>query len=153
MRYSEKISSSNFIASNGKVIQAKDVSRELLMEKLSEYAERRGGDRKHQLIWDLSDQQEMCHFSSTISEYIIPANKKKLHHSIIPYLLAGLSHEWAELQIADVISNFALNYSAHNMYDDADAEKAEAFRKHIFPRLCSDGDGYINGTGWNVYDP
>jgi len=77
VRYSEKIPVSNFVASNGKTIQAKDVSRELLMERLSEYAKLYGDGRKHQLTWDLSDQQEMYHFSRTISEYIVPRDNKK----------------------------------------------------------------------------
>ena len=134
------------------MIQAKDVSRELLLERLSGYVEHYGFNRKHQLIWDLSDQQEMCHFSRTISEYVISNTESKLHPAIIPHLLAGLSHEWAELQIADVISNFALNYSAHGVYDDADAEKAEAFRKHIYPKLCKNANGAVDGVGWKIYD-
>jgi len=151
-RYSHKIPTSNFIPSNGKVVQAKDVSRELLLERLSGYAEYYGSDRKYQLIWDLSDHQEMCHFSRTISEYVNPHSKKKFHSAIIPYLLAGLSHEWAELQIADVIANFALNYSAHGIYKDVDEEKAKAFEKHLYPKLCSNAYGVIEGVGWKMYD-
>lgn len=151
-RYSNRIPISNFIPSNKKNIQAKDVSRELLMERISGYAEYYGKNEKYQLIWDLSDQQEMSHFSRTISEYVDPHNKKKVHPSIIPYLLAGLSHEWAELQIADVVSNFALSYSAYALYADADEEKAKAFGRYIYPKLLANADGKIDGIGWKKYD-
>jgi len=154
-RYSDRIQNSNFIPSNGKVVMAKDVSRGLLLERLSGYVEYYGGsDQRYQLVWDLSDQQEMSHFSHTISEYVNPHNNKKVCPEIIPYLLAGLSHEWAELQIADVISNFALNYSAHPRYDDVDVdvEKAIAFEKHIHPKLCCNANGRIDGVGWKMYD-
>ena len=152
-RYSDKILQSKFISSNGRSIQAKDVSRELLMEGLSDHAECHEHNQKYQLIWDLSDQQEMSDFSSTISKYINPHSKKKVCNAVIPFLLAGLSHEWAELQIADVVSNYALNYSAAaKRYPDADLMKADAFKKYIYPVLMQDANGAIEGAGWKVYD-
>jgi len=151
-KYSEKILTSKFIPSNGKHIKAKDVSRELLLERVSGYIEHHSEKGKYQLVWDLSDTQEMQHFSRTISEYVNPHSNKKLHSDMIPYLLAGLSHEWAGLQIADVISNYALNYSAYNIYDDADVEKAKAFEKHIYPKLCCNVSGQIKGIGWKRYN-
>jgi len=149
-KYTPHIPSSNFIPSNGKVVQAKDVSRELLLERISGYVEQNRNNVSYQLVWDLSDQQEMSDFSRTIAAYVNPHSDKKICSAVIPYLLAGLSHEWAELQIADVISNYALNYSARGLYADCDMEKADAFEAHIYPNLVSGHKG-IEGIGWKPY--
>jgi hypothetical protein len=70
---------------------------------------------------------------------------------IIPNILGGLSHEWPELQICDVIANFALNYIADGKFEDCIKEKSDAFKKHIYPRLMSGIRG-IDGIGWKRYN-
>lgn len=109
-----------------------------------------GSENLYQLIWDLSDNNELAHFSAIVSSYVNPHNNKRISPLIIPHILGGLSHDWAELQIADLISNYALNYSAHGIFSDCDEEKSDAFSKHIYPILHARG-GKIKGYGWKFF--
>lgn len=141
-----------FTASNTKNgLQAKDIARELLLERISITLNYRS-DVKMQnlLIWDLSDNNELIDFSAITGSYVNPHDKRKLNDTIIPHILGGLSHEWAELQIADIISNYALNYVADGYYDDVDKEKSEAFKQCIYPMLHRSDKGRINGVGLKV---
>ena len=131
-------------------LQAKDIARELLLERFSIKLNYEGGwDKINLLIWDLSDNNELADFSSSVGSYVNPHDKNEVNHSIIPHILGGLSHEWAELQIADLVSNYALNYVADGIYDDADQEKSDAFKKHIYPKLHSN-NGIIDGIGYKL---
>jgi hypothetical protein len=141
--------SSTFIPSNPKgKLQAKDITRELLLERISGHAPDTTEDT-YLLIWDLSDVGELNHFSAIASKYENPRSNKRLKDCVIPRILGSLSHDWEEIQIADVIANFALNYVAIGMFRDADAEKGSAFKKYIYPKLASSYKG-INGVGWKM---
>lgn len=71
---------SMFIPSNpSKGVLPKDIARELLMERISGYANHMGDDR-YIIIWDLSDTQELDDFSKLIEEYVNPHNRRKLCH-------------------------------------------------------------------------
>ena len=141
---------SKFTPSNEKKgLQAKDVSRELLLERISMMAENTSHVGRTQIIiWDLSDVGELTDFSKITESYQNPHSLKKLHSTIIPHVLGGLSHEWAELQIADLVSNYAINYIARNE-SDADPEKSKAFKKHLYPVLHSH-NRRIDGIGFKV---
>lgn len=132
-------------------LQAKDVARELLLERISMMAESSHDIGKTQLmIWDLSDTNELMDFSKIAETYQNPHSQKKLNTTIIPHILGGLSHEWAELQIADLVSNYAINYIARNE-EDADAEKCKAFKQYLYPMLYGGNKGTIKGIGFKVF--
>jgi hypothetical protein len=104
----------------------------------------------YQLIWDLSDVSELIDFSAITSAYIDPHSNKALDPHIIPKLLGALSHDWVELQIADILSNFALDHIAEKRgYPDADKEKGAAFEKHLYPLLMRSQRG-TDGIGWKL---
>jgi len=138
-----------FTPSNAKKgLQAKDIARELLLERISGYAGARAMEpRIYQLIWDLSDVGELIDYSAVTSAYKDPRSGKSVDPQIIPKILGALSHDWAELQIADVLSNFALNRIAEGRFPDADSEKSAAFKEHLCPLLvrsagCTDPDSW-----------
>jgi len=139
-----------FTASNVKNgLQAKDIARELLLERISiSLNYKRTKDMLNLLVWDLSDNNELADFSAITGSYTNPHDHKKLNCTIVPHILGGLSHDWAELQIADLISNYALNYVADGIYIDADREKSEAFKKYLYPVLHCDKNGKIEGVGF-----
>lgn len=141
---------SKFTASNVKNgLQAKDIARELLLERISIFLNyKRTKDMLNLLIWDLSDNNELVDFSAITGSYTNPHDHNKLNCTIIPHILGGLSHDWAELQIADLISNYALNYVADGVYDDADKEKSEAFKEYLYPVLQQSRTGKIEGIGF-----
>jgi hypothetical protein len=140
-----------FIPSNAKKgLQAKDIARELLLERISGYVELQSQDDYiYQLIWDLSDVSELIDYSAITSTYVDPHIKKALSPQIIPKILGALSHDWVELQIADILSNFALNYVADGKFPGADKDKSEAFKKHLCPRLAQSARGRV-GVGWKL---
>lgn len=140
-----------FIPSNiKKGIQAKDVARELLLERVSGYVKNQNQEfYTYQLIWDLSDVSELIDFSAITSTYVDPHSKRALCLQIIPKILGALSHDWVELQIADVLSNFALNKIADGKFPDADKEKSVAFKKYLYPRLTRSARGTV-GVGWKL---
>ena len=131
-------------------LQAKDIARELLLERFSimlnyQYA----STNKNMLIWDLSDNNELADFSKIIGTYQNPHDGKKPNATIIPHLLGGLSHEWAELQIADLVSNFAINYITEGICSDSDKDKSAAFKEYLYPTLHQRG-GKIDGIGLKI---
>jgi hypothetical protein len=140
-----------FVPSNPKNgLQAKDIARELLLERVSGYVNLQSNEPcVYQLIWDLSDVNELIDFSAITSEYVNPHNKRSLDPRIIPKILGALSHDWVELQIADVFSNFALNHIAVGRFTDADDKKSQAFKKYLRPMLARSAKG-INGVGWKT---
>lgn len=140
-----------FTPSNEKTgLQAKDIARELLLERLSIMLNYKRKDSDlNLLIWDLSDNNELADFSKIVGSYRNPHDGKTPNPMIIPHLLGGLSHEWAELQIADLVANYAINYLASGRYDDADTEKSEAFEKYLMPALHS-RNGKTIGIGLKV---
>ncbi|MGE0015219.1 MAG: DUF3800 domain-containing protein [Candidatus Methanomethylophilaceae archaeon] len=140
-----------FVPSNPKKgLQAKDIARELLLERVSGYVNIQNNDScVYQLIWDLSDVYELIDFSHVASNYVDPHNKRSLNPQIIPKILGALSHDWVELQIADVLSNFALNYIAMGKFDDADREKSQAFKEHLYPMLARSSKRR-DGVGWKT---
>ena len=140
-----------FVPSNEKRgLQAKDVARELLLERISGYAKIQDQEPcVYQLIWDLSDVSELIDYSAITSSYVNPHSGKALNPQIIPKILGALSHDWVELQIADVLSNFALNYIANGKFSDADIEKSVAFKKYLYPRLARSIRG-TSGVGWKL---
>ena len=141
-----------FTASNVKNgLQAQDIARELLLERLSIFLNyKRTKSMLNLLVWDLSDNNELMDFSAITESYVNPHDHKKLNSTVIPHILGGLSHEWAELQIADLISNYALNYVADGIYSDADKEKSDAFKLYLYPVLQSNNHGEIEGTGFKI---
>lgn len=150
-RWSPNLPTGKFIASNtSKGVLPKDIARELLMERISGYADMKREEGKYIIIWDLSDTQELDDFSRLIRAYVNPHSGKKVCPSIIPNILGGLSHEWPELQLCDIIANFALNYAADGIFKDCDMVKSRAFKEHIFPNLMR-GRGKIVGVGWKAY--
>ena len=102
------------------------------------------------LVWDLSDSSELADFSAITSSYVNPHDHNKLNSTIVPHILGGLSHDWAELQIADLISNYALNYVADGTYDDADKDKSKAFEQYLYPVLQHSNRGKVFGTGFKL---
>lgn len=152
--YSYKLNTlNNYVPSNdSKGLHPKDVAREMLMEKASSIIirEMKMDEMTLLLVWDISDEEELATYSKTIKLYQLKHNNKMMIGAIIPQLLGGLSHDWVELQIADLISNFAINYIADGKYDDADREKSDAFRKFIYPNLCKNSNGIIDGYGITV---
>jgi len=140
-----------FTPSNEKTgLQAKDIARELLLERLSIMLNyKRANTDLNLLIWDLSDNNELADFSKIIGSYRNPHDGKTPNPRIIPHLLGGLSHEWAELQIADLVANYAINYLASRHYDDADTEKSQAFEQYLKPVLHN-RNGKITGIGLKI---
>gem|GEM_PF-1974747 len=126
-----------FVPSNEKKgLQAKDVARELMLERLSlRFDHDSTGSCQGLLVWDISDNNELIDFSKVVGSYVNPHNNKKPNERIIGHILGGLSHEWAEIQIADLVSNYALNYMADGIFEDANKEKSDAFKKHLYPAL------------------
>lgn len=143
---------SKFTASNTKNgLQAKDVARELLLERISIFLNyKRTKDMLNLLVWDLSDNNELADFSAITGSYVNPHDHKKLNSTVVPHILGGLSHDWAELQIADLISNYALNYVADGIYDDADKDKSEAFKQYLYPVLQHSIKGKVEGIGFKL---
>lgn len=145
------ISTKLFVPSNrSKGVLPKDIARELLLERISGYTGLVDNNGKYLMIWDLSDTQELSDFSNLIENYVNPYNGKKTCPSIIPNILGGLSHEWPELQLCDLIANFSLNHLADGYFDDCDKMKSRVFKKHIYPLLMK-GENGIDGIGWKVY--
>lgn len=146
-----------FIPSNKNgIVEAKDVSRELLLERISGYADiYHDNHSRYLMIWDIASLEELADFSRIVSQYSNPHSNKRMHPSIIPYILGGLSHEWPELQIADVFSNFALNYSAVQngileRDDEEGKEKSDIFQKYLWEVLARSSKG-IDGIGFKQY--
>ncbi|MGE4212299.1 MAG: DUF3800 domain-containing protein [Candidatus Methanomethylophilaceae archaeon] len=139
-----------FVPSNPKGLQAKDITRELLLERVSGYVNLHSDDSCiYQLIWDLSDVSELIDFSAVTSNYVNPHNNKSLNMQIIPKILGALSHDWVELQIADIFSNFALNHIAMGKFTDADERKSQAFKEYLYPMLAKSNKG-TDGVGWKT---
>ena len=140
-----------FVPSNKKSgLQAKDVARELLLERISGYVKKQNQESHiYQLIWDLSDVSELIDYSAITSNYVDPHSGRALSPQIIPKILGALSHDWVELQIADILSNYALNHIAYGKFPDADKDKSVAFKKHLFPLLARSARG-IKGVGWKI---
>lgn len=131
-------------------LQAKDIARELLLERFSIMLNyQHSSTNKNMLIWDLSDNNELADFSKIIGSYQNPHDGKKPNPTIIPHLLGGLSHEWAELQIADLVSNFAINYITDGICTDSDKDKSTAFKEFIYPVLHQRG-GKVEGIGLKI---
>ena len=148
------INMSMFTPSNAKSgLQAKDVAREMLLERVSMDVDRvHTVEDKFMIIWDLSNTNELMDFSASVLAHTNPHSGKKISPIITPHILGGLSHEWAELQLADLISNFGLNYAARGKYPDCDESKAMAFETHLYPCLQKSWWGCVKGYGWKYME-
>jgi len=94
------------------------------------------------LIWDITDQQELCDFSRTISRLRDTTYGAQPNNRLVPALLGGLSHDWSGLQAADLFANMALHRQGMALgLLGARAEKATAFRRHLEPCLQRDARG------------
>jgi len=139
------------------IVEAKDVSRELLLERISGYADiYHDNHSRYLMIWDIASLEELADFSRIVSQYSNPHSNKRMHPSIIPYILGGLSHEWPELQIADLFSNFALNYSAvqngiFGRDGEREKEKSRIFKEYLWDVLASSSLRGVNGIGFKEY--
>jgi hypothetical protein len=121
----------------------KDIARQLMLERVSGFLRL---DLKATglwlLIWDITDQQELCDFSRSIVRFRDTTNGEQLNSRLVPALLGGLSHDWSGLQAADLFANMALHRQGMVLgLPGARAEKAMAFRRHLEPCLQRDSGG------------
>jgi hypothetical protein len=130
---------------------AKDVVRQLLLERVSGYATPKYFPNHSWLVvWDLSDVRELTDFSEDLAKFRNLHNYSQLNPAVYPALLGGLSHDWAGIQVADVYANFALHrYGQALGLPDFNIDRATAFEQHLRPTLQKDANG--NEVGWKVW--
>jgi hypothetical protein len=130
----------------------KDTARRLLLERIDGYFARGyAGSDDCIIVWDMSDHTELRDFSASVASFRNSYNQTALCRNIAPAVLGGLSHDWKGLQIADVVSNFALHHLGSKTWlPDAKKSKADAFWEYFYPRLQKD-KGVTDGIGWKVW--
>jgi hypothetical protein len=130
---------------------AKDIARHLLFERLNGFL--LNGycmPGSFLIIWDISNQQELKEFSASVSVFRNAFTQTPLCPRLAPAVLGGLSHDWSGLQIADMISHFALhNVGRDKGAVDARVDKASDFLTYFKPRLQR--DAYGNLVGWKIW--
>jgi len=132
---------------------AKAKARQFLFERVNMHLDDYGhADGQYLIVWDLSDPQELTDFSASVAHFYNPHNGNNISSRLAPAVLGGLSHDWAGLQLADVIANYALHYVGHQLgLTKCHPEKAAAFRQHLYPRLMEGPYGSCVGYGWKTW--
>lgn len=135
----------------GEKAEAKDKTRQLLIERISGYASPRFFEPSTWVIvWDVDDAGSLGEFSAAVGAFRNRISGYPLPSAIAPYMLGALSHEWSPIQIADVYANFALHKVGIDLgLPDAKAERASAFAKYLHPTLQRDNSGKI--VGWKIW--
>lgn len=132
---------------------AKTKARQLLYEHLNEFLDSDNSvDGDYLIIWDLPDPEEMKDISYSIASYVNPYFGRRISRKLAPAVLCGLSHDWVGLQLADIISNYALHYCGHQQHmPQANREKAGAFQRCFYTRLQRGPGGSCDGIGWRYW--
>lgn len=133
-------------------LSPKNTARRLLLERINGYFDKGyAGNDDCIIVWDISDHTELKDFSKSVADFKNAFSNKGLCKSLAPAVLGGLSHDWKGLQIADIVSNFALHCVGRNIWlPDAKVEKSDAFKKSYYPRLQKD-KGVTKGIGWKYW--
>lgn len=122
---------------------AKDIVRQLLFERLSGFLDAGYCDPgRFFIIWDLSEPQELNDFSAAVVKFRNPVSGKTVNPRLVPAVLGGLSHDWAGLQIADIVSNYCLHFVASaERIPNCHPEKSKTFYDVFHPLLKTDSMG------------
>ncbi len=133
--------------------QTKGAARQLVLERVNGFLNLGMYHPAHWLIvWDVSDVQELIDFSHSVSDFKNEYSGDARNDRLFPSILGGLSHDWGGLQVADVVSNFALHYRGRELgFPDANIDKADAFQQSIWPRLQATANGTVAGCGWKTW--
>lgn len=129
----------------------KQIVRQLLLERVNGFLNL-GNYRPFSwlMVWDVSDVQELTDFSDSVAKFTNAFSGEPLNERLFPLILGGLSHDWAGLQLADLVSNGALHRFGHELHlPDASPSKAAAFDSHLFSTLQKTRAGAI--VGWKVW--
>jgi len=131
----------------------KDIVRQFLMERINGFFNQGYlGSDDCIIVWDISNHEELIDFSTSVAAFRNAYDRTGLCPRLAPAVLGGLSHDWKGLQIADVISNFALHHLGRKiLLPDARKSKADAFQQFFYPRLQKDSTGHTEGIGWKVW--
>jgi len=135
----------------GKKIKAKDIARQLMLERLNGFLDSGHLAPGHcLLIWDISERQELQDFSRAVSVFRDGVTNTHLNPRLAPAVLGGLSHDWSGLQAADLVSHYALHHLARRTWAKGSRQdKADDFGKLFMPRLQKDSKGSI--VGWKIW--
>lgn len=130
----------------------KDTARRLLLERINGFFDKGySGQDDCIIVWDISDHSELRDFSRSVADFRNAYSQTGLCKNLAPAVLGGLSHDWKGLQIADIISNFALHDVGRKIWlPDAKADKSDAFKKSFYLRLQKD-KGVTDGIGWKYW--
>jgi hypothetical protein len=131
---------------------AKEIARQLLFERVNGFLLNGYCKPGHFLtVWDISNQQELQEFSKSVADFRNAFTKTPLCPRLAPAILGGLSHDWSGLQIADMISHYALHHVGvvDGIALDARKDKSDDFLRYFKPRLQTDMMG--NCVGWKIW--
>ena len=131
--------------------RTKDIVRHLLLERINGLLVSDYHRPDHFLIiWDISNQRGLQDFSTAIARFHnscdgVPRSDRLAHAA-----LGGISHNWSGLQAADLVAHCALHHLGRTLsLPGSNPEKAEAFERHLMPRLERNSTGSL--VGWMVW--
>ncbi len=135
----------------GRGAEAKEKTRQLLIERISGYATPRFFEPgTWVMVWDVDDAGSLGEFSAAIAAFRNRVSGHPLPAAITPSMLGGLSHEWTPIQVADIYANFALHkIGIEQGLVDAKTDRATAFDEFLEPTLKRDRSG--RRVGWKVW--
>ena len=130
----------------------KGIARQLLLERINGFLNLGHYDPASWLIvWDVSDVQELRDFSHSVSIFENAFTGDSINPRLFPLVLGGLSHDWAALQLVDVVSHLALHRRGADLgLGETNAAKADLFTRYVYPHLQRDAGGRC--VGWKTWD-
>jgi len=135
----------------GPIVSTKSIARQLLLERVNGLlGTGRYAPAHWMMVWDVSDVQELTDFSSATASFANGYTGQKISDRLYPMVLGGLSHDWAGLQLADIVAHLALHkVGAGRKFPDANPRKGAAFDARIEPVLQRDQGGRV--VGWKTW--
>lgn len=129
----------------------KDIARQLVLERINGFLNTgRYAPDEFLIVWDISGQKELDDFSANVAAFHNAYSGAPLNPRMAPAVLGGLSHDWAGIQLADVLAHFAVHYQGHQMgLAPSRADKANAWANLL--HICLQRDAYGRTVGWKFW--
>jgi len=132
--------------------EPKEIARQLLLERINGFLNLGNYDPASWLIvWDVSDVRELTDFSASVASFENAYTGGPVNPRLFPLILGGLSHDWAGLRLADIVSHLGLHKRGSDLgLNETNSAKAGLFATHVWPRLQKDAGGRT--VGWKAWD-